>query len=435
MDEASVSTTDDYAREPVSAEVTSTGWHLALIIIGGTIGFSVFIVSAQIGGSLGYYDAGLAFVVGSLVLGTLGATTSYVGAKTRLSTYILSEFAFGRDGAKLTNLAVGLSLIGWYGVISNFLGQASQQILLDVFGWDVSVYMTVSIASLLMISVTVKGFKGIDQLAAILVPVMIAFILYAAYASTVGHGTAIVASQTGAFTFATAVSAVVGSYIAGVIIQPDYSRFAINTKHAVWSVFVALAVVFPLIQFFSAVPSMVIGEPDLLAVLVSLGLILPAFLLLFFGSWSSNVLCLYSSGLSFATMLPKIGLDKIIVAVGIAGTAIAFVPAQDYLVGFLVLLGVAIPPIGAIYIVEAAYARRFVVDVKDLVADPKYNFRALFSWGLAIAAGYLSQTGTWGLTDIASIDSLIVSFASFFCLKYVQTVKRTSAQDRIPEKP
>lgn len=420
MDEASVSTTDDYAREPVSSEVTSTGWHLALIIIGGTIGFSVFIVSAQIGGSLGYRDAGLAFVAGSLVLGILGATTSYVGAKTRLSTYILSEFAFGRDGAKLTNLAVGLSLIGWYGVISNFLGQASQQIILDLFGWDVSIYVTVSFASLLMISVTVKGFKGIDRLAAILVPVMIAFIIYAAYASTAGQSVSSVAGKTGAFTFSTAISAVIGSYIAGVIIQPDYSRFAVNTQHAVWSVFIALAVVFPLIQFFSAVPSMVMGEPDLLAVLVSLGLILPAFLLLFFGSWSSNVLCLYSSGLSFATMLPKIGLDKIIIAVGIAGTAIAFVPAQDYLVGFLVLLGVTIPPIGAIYIIEAAYARRFIVDMKELEAGSKYNYRALFSWGLAVAAGYLSQIGVWGVTDIASIDSLIVSSASFFCLKHWQ---------------
>ncbi len=420
MDKASVLAADDFARGPVSTGVTSTGWHLALIIIGGTIGFSVFIVSAQIGGSLGYVDAGLAFLTGSLVLGVLGATTSYVGAKTRLSTYILSEFAFGRDGAKFTNLAVGLSLIGWYGVISNFLGQASQQILLDIFGWNISIYVTVSAASILMILVTVKGFTGIDRLAAILVPVMIAFILYAAYASTAEQGGEIAAGHTDAFTFSTAVSAVVGSYIAGVIIQPDYSRFAVNTKHAVWSVFIALAVVFPTIQFFSAVPSMAMGEPDLLAVLVSLGLIIPAFLLLFFGSWSSNVLCLYSSGLSFATMLPNIGLNKIIVAVGIAGTAIAFVPAQDYLVNFLVLLGVAIPPIGAIYIIEAAYSRRFLVNVNDLETDPKFNFSALFSWMLAIAAGYLSQTGIWGLTDIASIDSLIVSALVFFALKYGQ---------------
>ena len=68
----------EYARKPAPDTSNSSGFHLALIIIGGTIGFAIFIVAAQIGGSLGYAKAGAAFAIGSLILGIMGAMTSYI---------------------------------------------------------------------------------------------------------------------------------------------------------------------------------------------------------------------------------------------------------------------------------------------------------------------------------------------------------------------
>ena len=283
----------EYARKPAPDTSNSSGFHLALIIIGGTIGFAIFIVAAQIGGSLGYAKAGAAFAIGSLILGIMGAMTSYIGAKTRLSTYLLTEFAFGQQGAKLVNLAVAASLIGWYGVISSTLGQATTSMLSESFGLHIPEVLAVIIASALMIWVTVIGFKGVDKLALILVPLMILFIAFAAYMALAKADGSNQLAEAG-FTFKTAISAVVGSYIAGVIIQPDYSRFAVNPRQAVIGVFIALGIMFPLIQFFSAVPSMALGEPDIVQVMVGLGIILPAFFLLFLGAWSSNCL-LYTS--------------------------------------------------------------------------------------------------------------------------------------------
>ena len=406
----------DYARSAVPSDVSSSALHLALIIIGGTIGFSVFIVAAQIGGALGYSTAAAAFALGSLLLGVMGAMTSYVGSRTRLSTYLLTEFSFGRDGAKIVNLAIGLSLIGWYGVISNFLGQAGQQMLLDAFGVKAPTYLTVLIASGLMVYITVLGFTGIDKLALYLVPVMLVFLLYAAFESVAGADGANL-ERTTTFTFQTAVSAVVGSYIAGVIIQPDYSRFAKSRVGAVWSVFIALGVVFPIVQFLSAIPSLRVGDPDLLAVMSVLGLTIPAFFLLALGAWSSNVLCLYSSGLSFATLFENIALKKIIIAIGVVGTAIAFVPAQGYLVTFLVILGVVIPPIGAIYLVEAFVIRKFNYSLETLVDEKRFNIVALGAWVAASVFGFGAQSGWVTLTTVASIDSLIVATFAYLIFR------------------
>lgn len=408
---------DDYARSKVPDQANASGLRLALIIVGGTIGFAVFVIASQIGGSLGYQGAAIAFGVGSLILGVMGAITSYVGARTRFSTYLLTEFSFGSKGAKIANLAVALSLIGWFGVISNTLGQATQQMIIEAFGVTISPYITVLVASLLMVVVTAMGFSGIDKLALYLVPFMVAFIAYAAFlALSRASGNAM--EVTNSFTYQTAISAVVGSYISGVIIQPDYSRFAVNTRHAIWSVFIALGLIFPMIQFFSGVPSMATGEPNVVSVMALLGIAVPAFFLLFLGAWSSNVLCLYSSGLSVATILERFKLRHIIIAIGVIGTAIAFVPAQAYLVNYLVLLGVTIPPIGAIYIIDAFFVRRFRMNIDDLASASPFRKSAFVAWIGAAIAGYLTSSTALGITGVASLDSLIVASVLYSVLNY-----------------
>ncbi|MEQ8800736.1 MAG: hypothetical protein RLP45_01715, partial [Haliea sp.] len=105
------------AAPGVSAGETLSGVHIALVIIGGTIGMAVFLVSAQIGGSLGLQRAAWAFVAGCLILAVMGSLTSHVGATTRLTTYQLCAQAFGGAGAQLVNTVIALSLIGWFAVI------------------------------------------------------------------------------------------------------------------------------------------------------------------------------------------------------------------------------------------------------------------------------------------------------------------------------
>ncbi|MEM6833425.1 MAG: cytosine permease [Pseudomonadota bacterium] len=413
---ASATGTNEFADGAVPESVTSSALHLALIIIGGTIGFSVFIVAAQIGGALGYAQAALAFALGSFVLGVLATLTSYIGARSRLSTYLLTQYAFGIRGAKLANAAVAISLIGWYGVISNFLGQAGRQMLMDAFGFTAPTWVMVLIASSLMIFITIRGFKGIDKLALYLVPIMLLFLGFAAWRSFFA-GTGAPVTLTSDFSFQTAVSAVVGSYISGAIIQPDYSRFAKSHSGAIWSVFVALAVIFPIVQFLSAIPSVSVGNPDLLATMAALGLSIPAFFLLALGAWSSNVLCLYSSGLSIATLTDKINLQHIIFVIGVIGTAVAFAPAQGYLVNFLVVLGVVIPPIGAIYVVDGFILRRFRYSANQI----DFAWPALAAWLCGSGFGFASQSGFAQISGISSIDSLIVTVLAILAFTKAQS--------------
>jgi len=401
---------DDYSRNPVPQAKTLSGIHIAMVVIGGTIGIPVYLMSANIGGSLGLSKAIPAFAIGCFILGVMGALTSLSGARSHLSTYMLVEFAFGRVGARVVNFVIALALIGWYGVTMNVFAQAMDLTVMDLSGRSYPVSLYIIGGSFLMCAVTISGFKGIDKLAMILVPFMMFFLVYAAQLAA---GQIVAWDMTSAagegISFAEAVSAVIGSYIVGVVIQPDYSRFAKSNRHALWSVFFALGISFPVVMILSAIPGIATGEQDLVKIMILLGIGIPAFLLLLLGSWSSNVLSLYSSALSLATIFTRVHLWWIIVSIGVIGTAMAFLDIQEHLVNFLLLLGIAIPPVASIYVIETLVIRKSRCDVETLAKEAPINLAAFLAWGLAIGMGLLAQNDIFSISSIAAIDTIIVS--------------------------
>ena len=174
---------DDFSREQVPVDKTCSGIHIGMIIVGGVIGIPGFLQAARVGGSLGLEKAAVAFLAGCFILGCLGALTSYAGARTRYSTYMLTAFAFGRSGGKIVNFIIALTLVGWYGVIINVFASAADLVVQSVYGQGVPVWAYIVTGSCLMIGVTLSGFKGIDKLALCLVPVMLVFLVYAAWLS------------------------------------------------------------------------------------------------------------------------------------------------------------------------------------------------------------------------------------------------------------
>ena len=423
MTTPSVPTDTDFSRSQVPQSATYSGWHIALIVIGCTIAVPAFLMAAELGASLGLRTAAIAFGCGCLVLGTLAALTGLAGQRSGLSAYMLSEFAFGRWGGRLASLVVACTLVGWFGVTSTIFGRAANLLGQHVLGIDLPEEAYVLGGGALIVGVSVAGFKGIDKLALVLVPVMLAFLIYAAWMSYDRIGDWTTPSGGTPMPLSTAISAIIGSYIVGVTIQPDYSRFARSRSGALGSAFLALAVSFPLILFCTAIPSIAFNEPDLLKVMTLLAIGVPAFLLLVLASWSSNVLSVYSGSLSLATVFRRTGLRTLIVTVGGLGTALALARVGDHLIGYLILLGITIPPISSIYVVEALLLRSGF-DAEALANRPRLVIRALGAWTAAVCVGYLAHKGTFTLTTVAALDSILVAATVSLVWRGVETEAR-----------
>ena len=384
-------------------------------------------MATNIGSTLGLAAASLAFAVGCLVLGALAALTGLCGQRSGLSAYMLCEFAFGRWGGKFASFVVAASLIGWFGVISTIFAKAANLLSSEVLDVSLPIELYVIIGGALIIVVTVSGFKGIDKLALALVPVMVAFLILAAWLSFDKVETWTAAIDGGGMTLAFAISAVIGSYIAGVTIQPDYSRFARNQRAALGSAFVALGISFPLVLLCTAIPAVALGEPDIFKVMFGLGIGIPAFLLLLLAAWSSNVLNIYSSSLSLATIFTRYSLRTLVIVIGVIGTTLALFRVDQFLTGYLILLGITVPPISSIYIVDTLIFRDSF-DEAALRRRPAIVYKAMIAWVAAILVGYLAYAEIFSITTIAAIDSIIVAGVLSFALRPLDKLQEDSTQ-------
>lgn len=82
-------------------------------------------------------------------------------------------------------------------------------------------------------------------------------------------------------------------------------------------------------MFVGMISSIVTGDPNPSSMLVSLGLGVPALLIIILSSVTTNVMNLYSSAISFVNVFPKIEPWKIIVGGGVAITGVAVIPKPD----------------------------------------------------------------------------------------------------------
>lgn len=395
-------------NETVGGVDTVSGVHIALIVVAMIISIPMFLAAAEIGGSLGVSKAIPVFLTGSVVLCVLGSLTSVAGMRHRSAAYGLIERAFGKVGAMLANLVIAVSLVGWYAVTMKVFGQAADNVVYEMSGVHLPVFFYIIGGSALMVWIAVKGFTGIDKLSLLMVPLMLFFLLYAVYL-TIGDidDFSAAAAYAKQLSFSDGVSAVIGSYIVGVVILPDYSRFCKDIRHTILAIVVSVGFVFPLLFSLAAIPSIATGELDLIKIMLAIGIGVPAFLLLLLGSWTTNVVGLYSSSLSLATIFGQDRVRYLIMAVGLLGTLVALTPVQDFFVGFLVTLGVSIPPIAAIYILSAFWGLGSGVD-PTAEARP-ILWGALIAWLAGITLSLLAQRFFGGLTGILSLDSILIT--------------------------
>lgn len=395
---------DDFAHSTVPEGATGSARKVFLIVAGSLCGLPVFVMASAATASLGYREAALSFLVGALVSGLLGACSAYAGATTRMTLAQLAETAFGTLGAQLVKLVIALSLIGWFGVIVSVLGATASGAVAQVQGWAVPSAAIAIPLCVLIALIARSGVGGLEKLGAVIIPLtflLLAVAVGMTWPAFTAAGAAAAVAGTGAMSFGASVSAVVGGYIVGIIIQPDYGRYVRSPRRAGLAVFAALGVVYPVILALSAIPSAALAKPDLIAALIVLGIGLPAVALLLLGAWIDASACLYSGSLALAKLLPRLRFAHIVFGAGVVGMLLALVHAEQYFLPFLQLLGTALPPVAAVQCVAALWPRR------EQGPAPALRVDALLAWAAGIAAAVAAERGLITLTAIASVDSII----------------------------
>ena len=416
--------TQDYNRVPVPDEKTVNAWHIALIKIGIVIALPAFFTGAEIGAAMGLADACLVVIVAAFLLALLAALTGTVGANSRLSTSMILQFPFGRLGAKFVNLILALTLLGWFGVTTALFGHTLNDLVIRTLNFRPlpTVYMLAG--GLLMIATTVFGFKALQKLSDLVVPLLLTGIIVVAYMSAQQsefHSVMLIPGD-GSLSIGLGISALVGGMVVGVTIFPDLARFAHSPAHGRGAAVLSYGLGVPFVLITVAIPSIITGEKDLLLIMLSLSLGITALMLLIITAWTTNAGNLYSSSLVLGTIFHRVQKWKICIMAGLIGTVFAASGITDYFLPFLILLGVCIPPITGIYIADFFFIRNKQYDLFKLEKMPAIRIKAFVAWLLGIYIASMTSRDIISLTKIPSCDAVLTAFFVYILLE--KTVPR-----------
>lgn len=356
----------DYETQPVPEEKRTRWYSQGMVWAGSAFCLPAFSIGATLAANMSFGSFMVATLIGSAILTLVAALIGVIGAKTHLPSAFTSRFALGTGGSKVFGLVVALSLFGWFGFQCSYFA-SSTIATLQLFGLSGgSMAMWTIIGGLAMMITAVIGFKGIKVLSNFGVPLLFALVAIAFIVTCTKTDMATLkaasAASAGKMGIPAAVVTVVGSFIAGACIVPDFSRYSKYPKDAAYGSFLGFMISFPLILVLGAFFYYAYASFDLCQVFIQFcGLGFFAAIVLILSTWTTNDNNLYSSVLGISN---AIGNDRIprwllTVIVGVVSTLLGVLGLINYFLNFLNLLGVLIPPFaGAIIADYFLYGRK-----------------------------------------------------------------------------
>ena len=408
----------EFATEPVPDEKTVAWVRVALVASMVAFSLPTFLTGLELAVVSSPVETAKMLFVGSVILTLLGSLTGGIGASTRLSSYMLNRVAFGTRGAALVNLAFAVSLLGWFGVNIDLFSGAVQRLAEDLFGLSIPGWPVELFAGLIMTITTVFGFRAINILSTLLVPVlvMVTVQLIAGSLSAMPLSELLRQTVEGEVSFGVGVSSVVGAVIVGAVILPDITRFIRHWIGAVYTVFIGYFCINLVVMGAGAVASSALGDDDLLNIMITLGIGWAAFAIVIFGSWVLNSLNLYSTMLSVESTAPRLNNRLLIIVTGTLGTIAAFLNILDYFLDFLFYLAIVFVPVSGVIAVDYLLLRKSAYHQDRTAQEVSLRPVAVFSWALGAC---VSLVGSWdwiSLTSVAALDAMLVAALSYFLL-------------------
>ena len=411
---------DEYQTSKVPDHACIPWWHVALMNSSFSLALPTFVGGLQLAKAASGWTFITGTVAAGIILSLIAGLTGIIGSRTRLSSYMLARIVFGTRGSMFLNLGFALSLLGWFGVNIELFSDAMMQLLKEFRLYTGAPWPVELAAGLLMTLTTFIGLRAINRLALLVTPLLgLVTLLMLVKILDVGSLDNLLAKGPKAgLPIGDVVSAIMGAIAVGAVIMPDICRFIRHWRGAVGVAIAAYLLASTAVTLVGGLAGLAMNQNDILAVMLTLGLGLGAFAIIFGGSWTINALNLYSAVLSIGTSLPRLPRGWVVILCGLGGTICAFFSILDRFIPFLIYLAIIFIPIGGILIVDFFWLRPAVF-LTDLRHSPKaVEWPALLAWGAGTGIALLTLQGILSLTGVVALDAMFVAGATYGLLRW-----------------
>ncbi len=387
-------------------------------------GFPMILTCAVFGGILaallGFQRALVAILLGNLILFLYVGALSYLSGESGMNFALVASRVFGRIGYIVASAFLATVVVGWFAFQTGLTGLTVNQ----SFGWNQT--LVTLIAGVLFIAITYVGIRALSLLGMVAAPLFVVLALVSLWliAATPGGlgnvwGYQGVASSAGAMSVGAGVTLVVATFADSGTMTADFTRWAKNGKIAVLAVSSAFpiangiaflvgavivasgAVTDPAANGGNFLPFIANGHGWLLSTL--------ALLFIFINLGSVCTHCLYNGAVGWSHILGS-RMRRLTIILGILGTVAALAGVWSLFLDWLNILGVFVPPIGAVVIMDQLLMRRThdnEVQIKNV------RWTALLAWAVgAVAAGIVHFSAPQYVEVLAGIAAAAIAYAA-----------------------
>ena len=375
---------DDSQRRGAGPLLTlAFGWGFLVtgLITGGALG----------SGQVFWPDMVQASLAGNAANFVIGALVGYIGYRTACNSGLLYKLVYGEIGAYVPVLIIALLLIGWQGIVVGAFGMA----------WagdadSTSFYVVAIGAGLLFTATTYFGVRGLELVSIPAVAVLVGVGLYAAWLNIEQAGgwngflqlsADTVGNSEQPLGFLTAMNMVIGSWIVGAIVMPEYTRFARKAWVAIAIPFIVMIIAQWFLQVVGALGGVVSGTFDFTTYLRDQGAII-AFIGVVGMSmalWTTGDANLYLPVIQTSSVFKR-PQHAMTVICGVLGT-IAGLNIYQYFLDWINLLASIVPPLIGPVIGHYYFVMRRKFSEEDLERLPVWRPAAVVAYVVgAIAA-------------------------------------------------
>ncbi|MDD3856511.1 MAG: cytosine permease [Methanoculleus sp.] len=418
------SETEDYPLSAVPGSVRQGFWPISLVLLGFTFFSATMWGGAEIGVAFRFWpDLALIILCGSAILAAYVTGLGYVGYRSGLSTVLSARFAFGDAGSRWSDALLGLTQIGWYAWGAATIAIILVRLLNLGAGWEIPLIFVFGLGFCLTAYI---GCRGLAALSKVAVPAMLLLIAISgtvALRSAGGIDGLLTTGSAGTLTVAEALTIVVGTFVAGGTQVANWTRFAGSARTAVGSTLLAFFFGNGLMVAAGAVGAAVYGLSDIVEVLAVQGLLSAGVLMLFLNIWTTQDNTIYNFSVAGCHFFRTERRRLVTFAGAAAGTGLALLGMYDWLIPYMVMMGVFIPPLGGVIMADFFVRYRGRYPALEEAALPRFNLPGL----AAYAAGSLAALAVPG---IPPVNGIVVAFLAYACLARLPTHINRSNRSR-----
>ena len=363
---------------------------ISMVLFSFTFFTGTMFAGGKLGMAFNFVDMLWIAAIGNTLLALYAAALALIASRSGLNTVLMGRFCFGEAGSRLSDFLLGFAELGWYA-----WGTATVAIVLvKMLGLAEGFTLPLMVFFGMGFSITaIIGYKGLDVLSRVSVPLMFVLLIVSMYIATQHVGgfsglAAVIPQQT--MTVSAAITMVFGTFASGATQATNWTRLSRSGRIAVTASVVSFLLGNGLMIVAGAWCAMVYQQADIVEVMMLQGLSFAAVVMLCLNLWTIQGPTIYNVAAATCHLVRSERRRTMTLLAAAVGVLLAMGGMYEMLIPFLVLLGSVIPPIGGVTMADFWFRHRGKYPALASVQLPRYNLAGLTAYAVGALLAYLS---------------------------------------------